>query len=100
MPRHQSLVRVEGEEELFGQQREVEEDCENEHQCRGEFKAGLEGGVIGMAEDEEEAEDDDKEQMKDNLSKENPSKSMPLHIHGSLYNRVLQQSIVSWEEQM
>ena len=53
-----------------------------------------------MAEDEEEAEDDDKEQMKDNLSKEKPSESMPLHIHGSLNHRVLQQSIVSWEEQI
>ena len=53
-----------------------------------------------MAEDEEEAEDDDKEQMKDNFSKEDPSKSMPLHIHGCLNHRVLQQSIVSCEEQL
>ena len=53
-----------------------------------------------MAEDEEEAEDDDKEQMKENLSKEDPSESMPLHIHGSLNHRVFQQSIVTWEEQM
>ena len=42
MPRHQSLVRVKGEEELFCQEREVEEDGENEHQCRGELKARLE----------------------------------------------------------
>ena len=48
-----------------------------------------------MAENEEEAEDGHKEKMKDNLGKEQPSKSMPLNIHGSLDKRVLQKTLVS-----
>ena len=67
--RHQSLVCVEGEDKLFCEEREVEYNCEDKHQSRGELKAGLEGGVETMAEDEEEAEDDDEEKMKDNLGK-------------------------------
>ena len=95
MARHQSLVRVEREGELFYEEREVEDNCENEHQSRGELKARLERGVAAMAEHEEEAEDQDEEKMKDNLGKEQPPQSMPLHIHRSLDHRVLQQSIVS-----
>ena len=51
MARHQSLVCVEWEEELFYEEREVEDNCENEHQSRGELKARLEGGVRAKAED-------------------------------------------------
>ena len=49
MARHQSLVRVEREGELFYEEREVEDNCENEHQSRGELKARLERGVAAMA---------------------------------------------------
>ena len=65
--RHQSLVCVKREEKMFCKERQVEDDCEDKHQSRGELKAGLEGGVETVAEDEEDAEDDDKEKMKDNL---------------------------------
>ena len=57
MSRHQSLVRVEREGELFYEEREVEDYCENKHQSWGELKARLERGVTAMAEYQEEAED-------------------------------------------
>ena len=95
MARHESLVCVKREKELFCEQGEVEEDCENKHQYRGELKDRLERRVSTMAENEEEAEDGHKEKMKDDLGKEQPSKSMPLNIHGSLDKRVLQKTLVS-----
>ena len=49
----------------------------------------------GLSASRESAETARLTEMKENLSKEKPPQSMPLHVHRSLNHRVLQQSIVS-----
>ena len=60
--RHQSLVCVEErEEELFEEEGEVEDDCEDKHQSWSELKARLQRGMLTLAKDEENTEREYKE---------------------------------------
>lgn len=52
--------------------------------------------MVGVSEDEQKAEGDNKEGVETEFHKEEGSEAAPLHVYGSFHHRVPQEGGVSW----